>query len=267
MLLKDKVAIVTGGAKGMGRGIAYKLAEEGCVVAISDIDMKEAALTIAEIEKKGGIGLAIQCDVTREQQVKAVVDQVVARFGKVDILVNNAGGAHITAPIENLLEEQWDKVMNLNLKSVFLFCKHVVPLMKARKYGKIVSISSIGAVQPPGHVIAYNTAKSAILGFTTDLATALAPLGINVNSIVPGPIQTHFYDETTAGMNEQQKAGFFAMLGRKVPLQRIGQPEDIGNAVLYLASDMGSYVTGQALYISGGLPLLPPMAPPPQPPK
>ncbi len=263
MLLKNRVAIVTGGAKGMGRGIAYKLAAEGCKVAIADIDMQEAALTVAEIEKIGGVALAIQCDVSKEIEVKAVVNQVVARFGQVDILVNNAGGAHMTNPIETLEEAQWDRVMNLNLKSIFFFCKYVVPLMKARKYGKIVSISSIGAVQPPGHVIAYNTAKAAILGFTTDLATALAPLGINVNSIVPGPIQTHFYDNTTKNMNDQQKADFFAMLGRKVPLQRIGQPEDIGNAVVYLTSDMGSYVTGQALYISGGLPLMPP----PQAPK
>ncbi len=263
MLLKNRVAIVTGGAKGMGRGIAYKLAAEGCKVAVADIDMQEAALTVAEIEKIGGVALAIQCDVSKEIEVKAVVNQVVARFGQVDILVNNAGGAHMTNPIETLEEAQWDRVMNLNLKSIFFFCKYVVPLMKARKYGKIVSISSIGAVQPPGHVIAYNTAKAAILGFTTDLATALAPLGINVNSIVPGPIQTHFYDNTTKNMNDQQKADFFAMLGRKVPLQRIGQPEDIGNAVVYLTSDMGSYVTGQALYISGGLPLMPP----PQAPK
>ncbi|HSW57781.1 MAG TPA: SDR family NAD(P)-dependent oxidoreductase [Dehalococcoidales bacterium] len=263
MLLKDRVAIVTGGAKGMGRGIAYRLAEEGCAVVVVDIDMPEAAVTVSEIQKRGGTALAIQCDVTRDLQVKAVVDQVVGRFSKIDILVNNAGGAHIKASIENLTEEQWDKVMNLNLKSVFFFCKYVVPTMKARKYGKIVSISSIGAVQPPGHVIAYNTAKSAIIGFSCDLATALAPLGINVNTILPGPVQTHFYDETVKGMTAQQQADFFAMLGRKVPLQRIGQPEDIGNAVVFLVSDMGSFITGHPLYVTGGLPLMPPSSPPP----
>jgi NAD(P)-dependent dehydrogenase (short-subunit alcohol dehydrogenase family) len=262
MLLQDRVAIVTGGAKGMGCGIALKFAAEGCAVAVVDIDIKEAENTVAAIRKEGGLAMAIQCDVTDEKQVKAAVDLVVKKYGKVDILVNNAGGAHITARIEDLTEEQWDKVMDLNLKSHFLFCKYVVPLMKARKYGKIIGTSSIGAVQPPGHVIAYNTAKSAILGFTADLATALAPLGINVNAIVPGPVQTHFYDATTGKMNEEQKQGFFAGLGRKVPMQRAGTPEDIANAAVFLASEMASYITGQALYVSGGLPLLPPSGPP-----
>jgi len=262
MLLKDRVAIVTGGAKGMGKGIAFKFAQEGCSVAVVDIDIKEAENTVAEILSKGGKGLAIKCDVTNNQQVKDTVDLVVNKFGTVDILVNNAGGAHITEPIENLTEEQWDKVMNLNLKSHFLFSKYVVPIMKAKRYGKIIGTSSVGAVQPPAHVIAYNTAKSAILGFTNDLATALASFGINVNAIVPGPIETHFYDAMTGNMNEEQKKGFFAALGRKVPLQRVGTPEDIGNAALYLASELGSFVTGQALFVSGGIPLAT-LTPPP----
>ena len=117
-------------------------------------------------------------------------------------------------------------------------------------------------MQPPAHVIAYNTAKSAILGFTNDLATALASFGINVNAIVPGPIETHFYDAMTASMNEEQRKGFFAALGKKVPLQRVGTPEDIGNAALYLASELGSFVTGQALFVSGGIPLAT-LTPPP----
>jgi NAD(P)-dependent dehydrogenase (short-subunit alcohol dehydrogenase family) len=262
MLLLDRVAIVTGGAKGMGSGIALKFAAEGCVVAVVDIDIKEAENTVAAIKKKGGKALAIYCDVTVEKQVKATVELVVKKYGKIDILINNAGGAHIQAPIEELTEEQWDKVMDLNLKSHFFFCKYVVPLMKAQKYGKIIGTSSIGAVQPPGHVIAYNTAKSAILGFTTDLATALAPLGINVNAIVPGPVETHFYDFRTGTMTEEQKKVFFVGLGKKVPLQRAGTSEDIANAAVFLASEMSSYITGQALYVSGGLPLLPPSGPP-----
>jgi NAD(P)-dependent dehydrogenase (short-subunit alcohol dehydrogenase family) len=264
MLLSNRVAIVTGAAMGMGRGIAVKFAEEGCTVAVVDIDINEAKNTLAEIKNKGGKGLVIQCDVTDEKQVKATVDQVVKEFGKVDILVNNAGGAHIMAPIEELTGEQWDKVMNLNIKSHFLFGKYVVPLMKAQKYGKIIGTSSIGAIQPPGHVIAYNTAKSAILGFTADMATALAPQAITVNAIVPGPIQTHFYDGMTGKMDEQQKQAFFSMLGKKVPLQRAGTPEDIANAALFLASEMSSFITGQTLYVAGGLPLLPPSPPPPK---
>jgi len=261
MLLQDKVAIVTGGARGMGCGIALKFAAEGCAVAVVDIDLQGAESTVAAVRQEGGLAMAVRCDVTDEKQVKAAVDLVVQKYGRVDILINNAGGAHLTAPIEDLSEDQWDKVMDLNLKSHFLFCKYVVPLMKAHKSGKIIGISSIGAVQPPGHVIAYNTAKSAILGFTADLATALAPLGINVNAIVPGPVQTHFYDATTGQMTEDQKKGFFAGLGKKVPLQRAGTPEDIANTALFLASEMSSYITGQAIYVSGGLPLLPPSGP------
>jgi NAD(P)-dependent dehydrogenase (short-subunit alcohol dehydrogenase family) len=127
--------------------------------------------------------------------------------------------------------------------------------MKAKKSGKIVSLSSIGATCPPAHAIAYNTSKAAIIGFTYDLAVALAPFNINVNCLLPGPIKTHFYDKMIAGMNDEQREGFFSMLGTKVPLQRIGMPEDLGNAALFLVSEMSSFITGLALTIAGGLPL------------
>jgi len=263
MLLKDKVAIITGGAKGMGRGMALKFAEEGCAVVIADIAIKEAEEAVAEIKKKGGNALAIKCDVTSGQQVSETVDKVVKKFGKIDILVNNAGGIAAHTPVEDLTEEAWDKVFALNLKSDFLFCKYVVPHMKKRKYGKIINLSSIGAVQPPAHEIHYNTAKAGVIGFTTDLANALAPLGINVNCILPGPIRTNFYDAMVGKMSEKDKDNFFNMLGKKVPLQRVGTPEDIAGAALFLASELSAYVTGHALYVAGGLPLLPPAPPPP----
>jgi len=252
MLLENKVAIVTGGAKGMGRGIAQKFAEEGCTVTVVDVDINEAREPIKQLKKEG---LALQCDVTKEAQVKAAVEKVISQYGKIDILVNNAGGAHNMPPIEELTEERWDFVMNLNIKSHFLFCKYAVPGMKARKYGKIIGISSIGAITPPGHVIAYNTAKSAIIGFTNDLATALAPYNINVNVILPGPVKTHFYDETLKNIPDHD--AFFSRLGTKAPLQRVGMPEDIGNAACFLASEMSSWITGQALYVTGGIPLTP----------
>jgi NAD(P)-dependent dehydrogenase (short-subunit alcohol dehydrogenase family) len=268
MLLKDRVAIITGGAKGMGRGIALKFAEEGCAVAIADIAIKEAEETAAEInKKKGGSAIAIKCDVTSGQQVGETVGKVAKKFGRIDILVNNAGAIAVHTPIEDMTEEAWDRVMALNLKSHFLFCKFVVPYMKKAKYGKIIGISSIGAVQPPAHEANYNTAKGAVISFTYDLATALAPSNINVNCILPGPIRTHFYDATIGKMPENQQDAMFAMLGKKVPLQRIGMPEDIAGAALFLASELSSFVTGQALYVAGGLPLLPPAPPPPPPPK
>jgi NAD(P)-dependent dehydrogenase (short-subunit alcohol dehydrogenase family) len=257
VLLQNKVAIITGSAKGMGRGMAIKFASEGCKVAIVDISTKDAASALAEVKKKGD-GIAIECDVTKETQVKNTVNQVVNQFGTVDIMINNAGAAGAGAPIEELSEEIWDAAFSLNLKSDFFFCKYVVPIMKVKKYGKIINLSSIGAIQPPAHHIAYNSAKAAILGFTNDLANALAPYNINVNAIVPGPIRTSFYEAATGSMNDAQKEDFFARLGKKVPLQRIGTPEDMAGAALFLASDLGAYVTGHTLYVTGGLPLLPP---------
>jgi NAD(P)-dependent dehydrogenase (short-subunit alcohol dehydrogenase family) len=262
MLLKDRVAIITGGAKGMGRGMAQKFAVEGCSVAIADIAIKEAEETIAGISKQGGRGMAIQCDVTDINQVRGVVEKVVKDFGKIDILINNAGAIATHIPIEDLPEETWDKVLALNLKSHFLFCKFVVPYMKKARYGKIIGISSIGAVQPPAHEIHYNTAKGGVISFTYDLANALAPFNINVNCILPGPIRTHFYDRNVGSMTAAEQDKVFAGLGKKTPLQRVGTPEDMAGAALFLASEMSSYVTGHCLYVSGGLPLLPPTAPP-----
>jgi NAD(P)-dependent dehydrogenase (short-subunit alcohol dehydrogenase family) len=254
MLLSDRVAIITGGAKGIGRGMALKFAEEGCSVAIADISIKEANDTLAEVLKRGRDGLAIQCDITSSKQVRDTVDKVISKFGKVDILVNNAGAISATPPIEDLSEEEWDKTLALNLKSDFLFCKFVVPHMKERKYGKIINFSSIGAIQPPHHAIHYNTAKSGVIGFTLDLANALAPFNICVNAILPGPVRTSFYDRNIGSMTEREKDDFFASLGKKVPMQRIGTPEDLAGAALFLASELSAYVTGETLLVSGGLP-------------
>ncbi|OGO43689.1 MAG: hypothetical protein A2Z05_01120 [Chloroflexi bacterium RBG_16_60_22] len=258
MLLADRVAIITGGAKGMGRAMAVKFAEEGASVAIADISIKEANGAIAEVSRKGKKGLAIECDITSEKQVRGTVEKVLSEFGKIDILVNNAGGIIAAPPIEEMTEEQWDKTFALNLKSDFFFCKYVVPHMKKRKYGKIINLSSIGGIQPPHHAVAYNTAKAAIIGFTLDLATALAPLNINVNVILPGPVRTSFYDRTTSKMTDKEKDEFFARMGKKVPMQRAGTPDDLAGAALFLASDLSAYVTGETLLVSGGLPLLPP---------
>jgi 3-oxoacyl-[acyl-carrier protein] reductase len=257
MLLKDKVAIITGGAKGMGRGMALRFAAEGCAVAIADIAVKEAEEAAAEIAKKGGKALAVRCDVTNISQVKNAVDAVVKKFGKIDILVNNAGAIAAHTPVEDLTEEAWDKVLALNLKSDFLFCKFVVPYMKKQRSGKIINLSSIGAIQPPAHEIHYNTAKAGVVGFTNDLAVALAPFSINVNCMLPGPIRTNFYDARVSKMTPADQDAFFAMLGKKVPLQRVGTPEDMAGAALFLASNLSDYVTGHALHVGGGLPLQP----------
>ncbi len=267
MLLSDRVALITGGARGMGRSMAIKFAEEGCSVAVADISIKEANDTIAEVSKTGKEGLAIQCDVTDGNQIRDTVDKVIKKFGKIDILVNNVGGITASPPIEDMSEEDWDRAFALNLKSHFLFSKYVVPHMKKRKYGKIINFSSIGAVQPPAHAINYNTAKAGVIGFTLDLATALAPFNINVNVILPGPARTSFYDKSIASMPEAEKDKFFSFLGNKTPMQRIGTPEDLAGAALFLASELSAWITGETLHVAGGLPSLLAPAPPMMPPK
>jgi NAD(P)-dependent dehydrogenase (short-subunit alcohol dehydrogenase family) len=258
MLLSDRVAIITGGAKGIGRSIALRFAEEGCSIAIADISMKEANDTLNEVSKRGREGLAIECDVTNLGQVRDTVDRVISKFGRIDILVNCAGALPPSPPIEDLSEEDWDKVVALNLKSDFLFCKFVLPHMEKVKYGKIINFSSIGAIQPPAHAIHYNSAKAGVIGFTYDLAFYVAPFNICVNVILPGPVRTPFYDEMLLSKTDKEKDEFFNFLGKtKVPMQRVGAPEEIGGAALFLASELSSYVTGQTLIVSGGLPQLP----------
>jgi NAD(P)-dependent dehydrogenase (short-subunit alcohol dehydrogenase family) len=263
MLLADRVAIITGGAKGIGRGIALKFAEEGCRVVIADIDLKSATETLAEVTQKRGKGTALSCDALDIKQVRAVVDKTISSYGKIDILVNNAGG--MTAPptpIEDMPEADWDKVLNLNLKSLFLFSKAVVPQMKKRKYGRIINLSSAAAVNPPAHCIHYHTAKMGIIGFTLDLAHALAPFNICVNVLLPGPVRTDFYDTILGNLSDQEKDVFFKELGKgDIPLQRIGTTEDVANAALFLASELSSYVTGDTLLVSGGSPLRPSQTP------
>jgi NAD(P)-dependent dehydrogenase (short-subunit alcohol dehydrogenase family) len=247
MLLSNRVAIITGGAKGIGRATALKFAEEGCAVAVADISMKEAEDTISEVLKKGREGIAVNCNASDSHQVRDTVQKVIDKFGKIDILVNNAGGLPSTAPIEEMSEEEWDSVIALNLKSAFLFCKYVVPHMKARKYGKIVNISSLGATVPPSSNVHYHSGKAGVLGMTVDLAVGLAPFNIYVNAILPGPIRTAFFGSR---LNDD---AFFVEFGKTVPLGRVGMPEDIAGVALFLASELSSFVTGEFINVTGGI--------------
>jgi len=259
MLLDGRVAIVTGGAKGMGRAICQLFAKEGAKVTVADIDLPGAEETLHMVEAAGGRGLAVSCDVTSSEQVEAMVAATVEAFGRLDILVNNAGavvGAQGKPTNLSVLgEEAWDRVVDLNLKGVFLCSREAVPHMKANRYGKIVNISSLGAISPPSPHPHYHAAKAGVLGLTYDMAAELGPHNIYVNAIMPGPIRTPFFDEIVEGKTEEEAEAFFAMIGGQAPLGRMGEPEDIAKTVLFLASDMSSYVTGAVLPVTGGLPL------------
>ncbi len=259
MLLENRVAIVTGGAKGMGRSICQLFAHEGAKVTIADIDMQGAGETLRGIEAAGGSGLIVECDVTSSAQVKKMVDATIDAFGKLDILVNNAGailGAHGNPTNLTLLtEEAWDGVVDLNLKSYFLCSKEAVPHMQANGYGKIVHFSSLGAISPPAPHAHYHAAKGGVIGMTYDMAAELGPHNIYVNAIMPGPIKTPFFDTIVEKMAPEEAAAFFKMMADQAPLKRMGEPEDVAKAVLFLASDMSSYITGVVLPVSGGLPL------------
>jgi NAD(P)-dependent dehydrogenase (short-subunit alcohol dehydrogenase family) len=257
MLLKDRVAIITGGASGIGRGIGLKFAEEGCSVAIADIRIKEAEKTAGEISTMGVQALGVECDATSGSQVQKMVDKVIEKFGKIDILVNNTGGFGPVISVTDISEEEWERVVNLNIKGTFLCSKAVAPHMMKNKYGKIINISSVAAISSGPPNIHYSAAKGGVLSFTIGLATELAPYNICVNAILPGVIKTNMWDASVPPGADKEE--FFQQLAEaNIPLGRAGIPEDVGLVALFFASELSRYVTGDRLVVGGGLPLTPP---------
>jgi len=243
--LEDRVAIVTGGARGIGQGICFRLADEGAKVAVLDVIADEAKEVAEEIVKSGGSALALKVDVTRAPEIEKAVKEVVSKFGKVDILVNNAG-VSIASKVAKMSEETWDKVHDVNLKGVFLCCRAVIPHMKGHKYGKIINIASILALRGGPLYAHYGATKAGVVGFTQGLAVELGPHNINVNAVGPG-----FIDTPMSGHDVTPEVR--KLMQKKIPLRRIGTPRDIADAVLFLASDEAAYITGQCLYVCGGL--------------
>ena len=259
MLLSDKVAIITGGAKGIGRGIALKFAEEGCDIVVNALHIDGARKVADEVKALGRKSLAIGADVSNSAEVNDMVARTIKKFGKIDILVNNAGGISLAkgGSIENTTEEDWDRIVDINLKGQFLCCRAVVPYMKKNKYGKIINVSSMGAIHPPAPIVHYHSAKGGVLGLTTNLALELAHLNITVNAILPGPIRSEFFNEMLKGMTKKEGEAFFKMLDNKVPMRRMGTPAEVAGVALFLASELSSYVTGEAICVGGGLPIAP----------
>jgi NAD(P)-dependent dehydrogenase (short-subunit alcohol dehydrogenase family) len=258
MLLKDRVALVTGSANGMGRGIAHKFAEEGCDLIINDLSQHAAQKVADEIKSRGRRAIAVKADITNGAEIEKMTETAIKEFGKIDILVNNAGGVPGTAGrgnSDNITEAEWNRVVDLNLKGPFLVTMSVLPFMKKNNYGKIIFVSSMGAVSPCVSVLHYHTAKAGILVLTINLAFELAPQNIYVNAIVPGPVDTTFWDALVPAGPERE-ALFDAIAKKEVPLERIGRPDDIAGPALFLASGLSNYVTGQILYAAGGQPIL-----------
>jgi NAD(P)-dependent dehydrogenase (short-subunit alcohol dehydrogenase family) len=259
VLLEKRVAIVTGGARGIGRGIALKFAEEGCDIVVNARHLEGARKVADEVKALGRMSLAIAADVSDSAAVNDMVARTIKKFGKIDILVNNAGGisAGKEGTIEDTTEEDWDMVIDINLKGQFLCCRAVIPYMKKNKYGKIINISSMGAIHPPAPIVHYHAAKGGVLGLTANLAFELARSNITVNAILPGPIRSEFFNEMLKGMTKAEGKAFFKMLDNKVPMRRMGTPAEVAGVALFLASDLSSYVTGEAINVGGGLPLTP----------
>jgi NAD(P)-dependent dehydrogenase (short-subunit alcohol dehydrogenase family) len=251
MMLSNRVAVITGGAKGIGRGIALKFASEGCSVAVVDILEERARKTAGEVSKMGVKGISLKCDVTNAKQVHTMVAEVIKEFGKIDILVNNAGAMFGSYSAWELPEENWNKTLDLNLKSNYLCTKEVIPFMKEKRYGKIINLSAIGAIYPPAGALAYSSAKAGVLGLTFDLALELGEFNIRVNAILPGAIPTDFWRLPPGADLEKIKE----IEGKRIVLGRVGTPEDVAKVALFFASELADYVTGSYLIVGGGMPL------------
>lgn len=243
MKLKDRVAIVTGAAKGIGKAIGLTFLREGAKVALVDVDRRRLETLKNEI-KKGKEVLTLCCDITQSAQVKEMASQVHHEFGRMDILVNNAGIIR-RGTIDTVTEEDWDRVIEVNLKGTFNCCKAVVEILKQQGYGKIVNVSSIAGkmgdiTSAPG----YGPSKAGVDALTKTLARQLAPYGINVNAVSPHAIET----EMSAQWSEERRMEILA----SIPLGRLGKPEDVAEAVLFLCSDAASFITGEILDVNGG---------------
>jgi len=246
--LKNKTAIITGARQGMGRTHALTLAKAGAKVVVSDISLENCEKVVKEIKKEGGEAMAIKCDVSKEQEVDEMMKKTIKKWGKIDILVNNAGICQFK-PFLELTEEEWDRTININLKGYFLCAQAAAKAMAKQKSGAIINIASVAMGQQGigfSNIAHYCASKGGIVGMTEAMAVELATYNIRVNAIAPGMIDTLMIDPIKKDPQQEK-----AILAR-VPMQRMGQAQEVSNLVLFLASDESSYMTGSTVVIDGG---------------
>ena len=243
MRLKDKVAIVTGGGSGFGIGICEKFSQEGAKVIVADINLSSAKEIANDIN-----GTAIDVDVSDSKSMKSFSEKVFSEFGKIDILVNNAGVTHLPAPLESVSEEEFDRVLNVNVRSIYLAARNFVPHMKLNKSGVILNMASTAGVSPRPNLNWYNASKGWVITATKTMAVELAPHGVRVNALNPvageTPLLKAFMGEDTPEIRKK----FLST----IPIGRFSTPEDLGNAACYLCSDEASMITGIAMEVDGG---------------
>lgn len=242
--LKDRAALITGSARGIGKAVAIRLAKEGADIVISDIDLGGTETTALEIEGLGQKAIAIRSDVADFKDVNEMVKKAIEQFGKIDILVNNAGITRDSLLVR-MSEEQWDQVIAVNLKGAFNCTKAVARPMMRGRYGRIINIASVIGIVGNAGQTNYSASKAGIIGLTKAAAKELAPRGITVNAVAPGYVDT----EMTRRLSEEARQSFLRM----TPLGRIGLPEDVAGVVAFLASDDASYMTGQVIKVDGGM--------------
>ncbi|KGP75487.1 Acetyl-CoA acetyltransferase [Desulfosporosinus sp. Tol-M] len=242
MQIKGRVALVTGSASGMGRGTAEIMAQHGVKIVINDINQEQVDEVVKGIKEAGGEAIGIAADITKKDQVEAMFQKVVDTFGRIDILVNNAGISKDKG-ILKMSEADWDSVLAVDLKGVFLCCQAAIKFMREQNYGRIVNISSRAWLGGPGQAN-YSAAKAGVVGLTRTLALEMGKKGITVNCIPPGIIETAMWQALPEATKER--------LNQAQPTGKIGAPRDIARAVMFFASDEAGYITGQTMYVCGG---------------
>jgi NAD(P)-dependent dehydrogenase (short-subunit alcohol dehydrogenase family) len=245
--LTDKVALVTGGTSGIGRETAIAFAQQGANVVVAGRRAEEGEETVRLIQAAGGNGIFVKTDVTQETDIKALVDKTVSAFGRLDIAFNNAGGHGETFSMIDQNESEYDRLMTVNVKSVWMSMKHEIAQMLKQGSGAIVNTSSIVGVVGIGSIPLYTASKYAVVGLTKAAALQYAKSGIRINAVGPGAIETEMYEQSTGGQADAK-----AQMAAMHPIGRVGKPVEVANAVVWLCSEAASFVTGEILMVDGG---------------